>query len=85
MEAGLILMLVPVPSGVPPQLVEYHFHCAPVPSEPPTTVNVVLLPWQIDKMPLTPVGATDRLLTVMSSTLEVAGSQPAPEQAYKHR
>ncbi len=33
-------MLAPVPNKVPPQLVRYHLHCAPVPSEPPLTVKV---------------------------------------------
>ena len=31
----------PVPAAVPPQLPLYHTHCAPVPNEPPTTVNSV--------------------------------------------
>ena len=32
---------------MPPQLPEYHFHEAPVPKEPPDTVNVHELPEQI--------------------------------------
>jgi len=29
-----------VPTSVPPQLPEYHFHDAPVPNVPPTTLSV---------------------------------------------
>jgi hypothetical protein len=31
----------PVPTKPPPQPPEYHFHDAPVPNEPPPTLNVV--------------------------------------------
>ena len=33
-------MLLPAPTKVPPQLPRYHFQTAPVPNEPPLTVNV---------------------------------------------
>ena len=33
-------MLVPVPTGVPPHELEYHFQDAPVPKLPPTTVKI---------------------------------------------
>jgi hypothetical protein len=36
----------PVPAEAPPQLPLYHFQLAPVPSEPPTTLRVVLAPGQ---------------------------------------
>ena len=35
---------VPVPTNVPPQLPEYHFHDAHDPNEPPLTVNVEVPP-----------------------------------------
>ena len=35
---------MPEPRKVPPQLVRYHFHCAPVPSEPPDTDSVTAVP-----------------------------------------
>jgi hypothetical protein len=41
---GATVMLAPVPRKVPPQLVRYHLHCAPVPSEPPDTVSVTAVP-----------------------------------------
>ena len=37
-------MDVPVPIKVPPQDAVYHFHEAPVPSEPPITLSVKLVP-----------------------------------------
>lgn len=38
---GVTVMLVPVPTGVPPHEPVNQFHVAPVPNEPPITVNVV--------------------------------------------
>ena len=35
---------VPVPTNVPPQLPEYHFHDPQEPNEPPLTVNVEVPP-----------------------------------------
>ena len=40
-------MDAPVSTDTPPQLPEYHFQEAPVPSEPPDKLNVVVLPEQI--------------------------------------
>ena len=37
-------MLDPVPTSVPPHDPLYHFHEAPVPSEPPDTLNVTEVP-----------------------------------------
>lgn len=41
-------------------------HCveAPVPFEPPVTVNVVLFPLQMVVVPVAPVGAVDNVFTV---------------------
>ena len=36
-EVGFTLIVAPIPASVPPQLPEYHFHCALVPREPPFT------------------------------------------------
>ena len=44
MADGATVMLAPVPRKVPPQLVRYHFHCAPEPREPPDTVSVTAVP-----------------------------------------
>lgn len=48
-------------------------HCveAPVPFEPPATVNVVLFPLQMVVVPVAPVGAVDNVFTV---TVTVAQS-----------
>ena len=53
---GETIIEEPVPAAVPPQLTVYHCHEAPVPSNPPTTDNVVELPGQI--------GFTDGLIFV---------------------
>ena len=73
-------MLLPVPAGVPPQEPVNHSTIAPVPKVPPETVNVVLLPLQIVAVPVIPVGATDKVLTVVVTTFETASSQPEPSQ-----
>ena len=57
-------MLLPLPSNVPPQELEYHCAVAPVPAEPPFNVNVVLLPEQIVDVPLILLGAIESELTV---------------------
>ena len=46
-ESGLTLIVLPLFTKVPPQDPLYHFHDAPVPSEPPLTVIFVLLPIQM--------------------------------------
>ena len=56
----------PVPSNVPPQLAEYHFHEAPVPNDPPTSERSVDDPLQIGlTVALILVGATDKIFTVI--------------------
>ena len=57
-------MDVPDPADGPPQLPVYHCHEAPVPNEPPLTVNIVGVPKQIglaDAVIL--VGAVEFVLT----------------------
>ena len=49
-----------MPTGVPPQLPEYHFHDAPVPSDPPETVKVDEFPGQTELgFAFAPVGAVE--------------------------
>ena len=56
----------PVPTKVPPQLPEYQFHDAPVPSEPPLTDKVVF-PEQIGLgLAPAPIGAVDGALIVIA-------------------
>jgi hypothetical protein len=45
-ELGETLMDEPDPTYVPPQLPEYHCQEAPLPNEPPTTLNTVEPPPQ---------------------------------------
>ena len=73
MADGATVMLVPVPRKVPPQLVRYHFHCAPVPSEPPLTVRVtaVLAETLVDEA-VALVGAVLGVLMVTVSVVEDA-------------
>ena len=61
---GETVMASPVPADVPPHDPVNHCVTAPVPFEPPFTVNVVLLPLQIVVVPVTPVGAVDNVFTV---------------------
>ena len=63
----------PVPTGVPPQLPEYHFQEAPVPNDPPETDKVVELPEQTEIVPVIYVGETETVLIVMETVFEVAG------------
>jgi hypothetical protein len=57
---------------VPPQLPEYHFHEAPVPNEPPVTVNVLEFPGHIEAgFAEAPVGAIDEVLTVTVTLAQV--------------
>ena len=67
---GETVMLLPVPAGVPPHEAEYHLAVAPVPALPPETVSVVLLPLQMVEIPEIPVGAVERLLTIMIISVE---------------
>mgnify|MGYP003454533401 CR=1 FL=1 len=57
-------MASPVPAGVPPHDPVNHSVIAPVPFDPPPTVNVVLPPLQIVVVPVTNVGAVDKVFTV---------------------
>ena len=55
----------PVFTGVPPQLPLYHFHDAPVPSEPPCRHNSDDPPGQTELgLAVAPVGAVDSVFTV---------------------
>ena len=63
--AGDTTTEAPVPTKVPPQLPEYQFQEAPVPSEPPVTLSVVGLEEQIGlRLALAPVGAVDGVFTL---------------------
>ena len=44
MADGATVMLAPVPRKVPLHEPRCHFHCAPVPSEPPDTDSVTDVP-----------------------------------------
>lgn len=58
-------MASPVPAGVPPHDPVNHSVVAPDPFDPPSTVNVVLLPLQMVVIPVAPVGAIDEVVTVI--------------------
>ena len=58
-------MASPVPAGVPPHDPVNHSVVAPDPFDPPSTVNVVLLPLQMLVIPVAPVGAVDEVVTVI--------------------
>ena len=63
---GLTLIVAPVPIDAPlAQPPAYHFHEAPVPNDPPTTLIFVLLPKQIgEDAALAPVGFIEAVFTV---------------------
>ena len=65
LDVGETITEVPLPTKVPPQLPLYQFQLAPVPSEPPTTVSVVLAPLHIVLVPEMPVGVTEGWFTVI--------------------
>ena len=67
---GFTLILVPVPTDVPPQDPSYQTQIAPVPKEPPETVNVFCVPKQVPSF-ITAIfaGAVDSLLTFTASVL----------------
>ena len=53
-------MLAPVPAAVAPQLPVYHLKAAPVPSTPPLTLSVLLLPGATaDGVAVTVTGAVE--------------------------
>ena len=58
-------MASPVPAGAPPHDPVNHSVVAPDPFDPPSTVNVVLLPLQMVVIPVAPVGAIDEVVTVI--------------------
>ena len=68
---GETVILFPVPSGVPPQVPEYHLTVAPVPALPPTRVSVVLPPLQMVEVPEILRGAVESVFTVMSCEAQV--------------
>ena len=57
-------MASPVPISVPPHDPVNHCVTAPDPLNPPVTVKVVLPPLHTDVVPVAPVGAVDKALTV---------------------
>jgi hypothetical protein len=67
---GEATKLLPVATKVPPHEPLYHFQLAPVPSEPPFGVSVVLLPRQMVVVPLIETAGTD-----VSRTTTVIGKQ----------
>jgi hypothetical protein len=68
---GETAILLPVPSGVPPQVPEYHLAVAPVPALPPTSVRVVLPPLQMVETPEILRGAVESVLTVINCEAQV--------------
>ena len=64
MLAGETFIASPVPADTPPHDPVNHCVTAAVPFDPPSTVNVVLLPLQMVVVPVTPVGAVDNVFTV---------------------
>jgi hypothetical protein len=58
-EEGETVIEAPVPSAVPPQEPEYHFHEAPEPNDPPISVNVTTPPQEGLGLAVALVGATD--------------------------
>lgn len=78
--AGETFIASPVPADVPPHDPVNHCVTAPVPFDPPSTVNVVLLPAQMVVVPVTPVGAVDNVFTV---TVTVAQPVVLHEPLYR--
>jgi hypothetical protein len=67
---GVTLRLVPVPAEVPPHEPLYHFHVAPVPSDPPDMLSVLLWPLHNVLVPLIVVTGVDVSLTVKVKLLQ---------------
>lgn len=67
-DVGDTIIEEPVPARVTPQPPVYHFQDAPVPSEPPLTVSVVLPPLQIVVVPVIPVGLDDKVFVTLTVT-----------------
>ena len=66
---GFTVIELPDPTKVPPHEPEYQFHDAPVPSDPPETVNVVAVPLQIGVVPVMDVGAVEAVGCALIVTL----------------
>ena len=64
-------MLLPVPSAVPSQVLEYHFAIAPVPALPPTSVKVVLPPLHKVETPEILRGAVEGVFTATLTEAQV--------------
>ncbi len=73
---GLTEIEAPVPTSVPPQLPEYHFHEAAVPSEPPFILNEELLPLHIGDVPDMEVAAVDSVPLEATTKLPELEVQP---------
>ena len=71
MLAGDTAMELPVPTSVPPQLPEYQFQAAPVPSEPPDTVKVVEPPQMGLGFADALVGSVDNVFTVTVTEVQL--------------
>ena len=69
--AGDTAIELPVPTSVPPQLPEYQFQAAPVPSEPPDTDKVVEPPQIGLGVAEALVGAVDGALMVTATDAQV--------------
>lgn len=74
-------MLGPVPAAVPPHEPVNHSHAAPVPSDPPDTVSVLLVPTQVLLFVIfTAVGAVE--LVPRTSQRSRVGLFPQALEAY---
>lgn len=74
-------MLGPVPAAVPPHEPVNHSHAAPVPSDPPDTVSVLLVPKQVLLfVMLTDVGAVET--EPSTSQRSLVGLFPQALEAY---
>lgn len=80
---GDCVILEPVPTRVPPQEPVYHFHDAPVPKEPPLTVNVVGCPQVVLGLALAEVGSVEGVFTVTVTCAQVVVPQPPPSALTK--
>jgi hypothetical protein len=63
---GVTLMLLPLPTAVPPQELLYHFQLALLPRPPPFTLRVTLEPLQTESAEaVMDVGAVEKVLILM--------------------
>ena len=63
---GVTLMLLPLPTAVPPQELLYHFQSALLPRLPPLTLRVTLEPLQtVSAEAVMDVGAVEKVLILM--------------------